>query len=98
MTLSMLRIWFLLRIYSLTPVVLNLVGGTEPHNFHTCIYRTLRSWKNKMCAVNFFFLLLLLKISWHRTLETDSPNPCVSIEPRLRITDLRARGQNTEMS
>ena len=25
------------------PVVLNRVGGTEPHKFHTCIHRTLRS-------------------------------------------------------
>ena len=24
-----------------TSVVLNLVGGTEPHKFHTCIHRTL---------------------------------------------------------
>ena len=35
------------------PVV--LVGGTEPHKFHACIHRTLRSWKNKMCVVNFIF-------------------------------------------
>jgi len=36
-------------------VVLNLVGGSEPHKFHSCIHRTLRSWKNKMCVVNFIF-------------------------------------------
>ena len=29
--------------------------GTEPDNFHTCIHRTLRSCKNKMCVVNFIF-------------------------------------------
>ena len=33
-------------------MVLNLVGGTELHKFRTCIHRTLRNWKNKMC---FFF-------------------------------------------
>ena len=27
-----------------TAVVLNLVGGTEPHKFHTRIHGTLRSW------------------------------------------------------
>ena len=41
------------------PVVLNLVGGTEPHKFHTCINRTLRSWKNKMCVVNFIFFTFI---------------------------------------
>ena len=28
-------------------VVLNPAGGTEPRKFHTCIHRTLRSWKIK---------------------------------------------------
>ena len=37
------------------PVVINLVGGTELHKFHTCIRRTLRSWKNKICIVNFIY-------------------------------------------
>ena len=37
------------------PVVFNLVGGTESHKFHTCIHWTLRSWKNKMFVVIFFF-------------------------------------------
>ena len=31
------------------PVALKLVGGTEPHKFHTYIHQTLQSWKNKMC-------------------------------------------------
>jgi len=57
------------------PVVLNLVGGTEPHKFYTCIHQALRSWKNRMRVVHFFFLLSLLKISCHRTPETDSQNP-----------------------
>ena len=35
------------------PVFLNLVGGTGPHKFHTCIHRTLRSWKNKMSVMKF---------------------------------------------
>ena len=30
-------------------MVLNIFGGTGPHKFHTCIHRTLRSWKNEMC-------------------------------------------------
>ena len=68
-------------------VVLNLVGRTEPHKFHTCIHRTVRSWKNKMCVVN--FILLLLKISCRQTPDTDSPSPWGSIEPRLRTTVLR---------
>ena len=63
-------------------VVLNLVGGIEPHKFHTCIHRILRSWKNEMCVVNFvLFLLLLLKIL--------PPKPWGSIEPRLRTTALK---------
>ena len=40
-------------------VVLNLVGGTEPHKFHTCIHWTLRSWKNKMCVVNFIYFIFI---------------------------------------
>ena len=35
-------------IISFKAVVLNSVGGTEPHKFHTCIHGTLRSW-------NFYF-------------------------------------------
>ena len=73
-----------------TAVVLNLAGGTEPHKFHICIHRTLRSCKNEMCVVNvIYFLLLLLKISCRRIPETDSPNPWGSIEPWLRITALK---------
>ena len=34
--------------------LLNLVGGTEPHKFHTCIHRTLRSWS--------FFILQIQNI------------------------------------
>ena len=37
------------------PVVLNLVGGTEPDKFHPCIHRTFRRWKNKLGVVNFVF-------------------------------------------
>ena len=33
-----------------------------------------------------FILFLLLKIYYYRTPETDSPNPCSSIEPRLNLT------------
>ena len=44
-----------------TSVVLNLGGGTESHEFHTCIHRTLRRWKNKMCVVNFIFFTLIVK-------------------------------------
>ena len=70
-------------------VVLNLVGGTEPHKFHTCIHRTLRSWKNKMCVVIFIFLnFYCFKISCRRTPEIDSSNPWDSIEPWLRTTVL----------
>ena len=41
--------------YQSKSVVLNLVGGTEPHKFHTCIHRTLRSCKNKKCFLFFKF-------------------------------------------
>ena len=43
-----------------------LVGGTEPHKFHTCIHRTLRSCKNMMCVRNFIFIAqnLLLPNPW----------------------------------
>ena len=34
------------------PVVLKLVGGTEPHKFHTYIHRTLQSWKNIFFSSN----------------------------------------------
>ena len=30
-----------------------IVGGIEPHKFHKCIHRSLRSCKNKMCVGNF---------------------------------------------
>ena len=45
------------------PVVLNLVGATGPHKFHTCIHRTLRSWKNK---ISFFSSSYSLKLT-HRS-------------------------------
>ena len=41
-------------IFSRT-LILNLVGGTEPHKFDTCIHLTLRNWKNKICVVNFIY-------------------------------------------
>ena len=58
---------------SCKPVVLNRVGGTEPHKFHTCIHRTLGSWKNKMCVMNFHF---------YCSKSLDSTNPSDSIKPR----------------
>ena len=45
------------------PMVLNLVGGTEPHKFYTCIHWTLRSWKNKMCVVNFILFIFIAQKS-----------------------------------
>ena len=45
--------------YSPRAVVLNLVGGTESHKFHTCIHRTLRSWKNKMGVVKYIFFTFI---------------------------------------
>lgn len=33
-------------------VVLHLVGGNEPHKFHTCIHRSLCRWKNKCVFLN----------------------------------------------
>ena len=44
---------------SCSPVVLNPAGGTEPHKFHTCIHRTLRSCKNKVCVVNFIYFIFI---------------------------------------
>ena len=64
-----------------TSVVLNLGGGTESHEFHTCIHRTLRRWKNKMYVVNFIFSTFIAQ-------NLFPPNPWGSIEPRLRITVL----------
>ena len=73
----------------LSTVVLNLVVGTEPHKFNTCIHRTFRSRKNKMCVVNFIFLYFycskslaaeLLKLT-HRSLlfnGTQVKNYCLS--------------------
>ena len=40
-------------------VVLNLVGGTESHKFHTCIHQIFRSWKNKMCVINFIYFIFI---------------------------------------
>ena len=42
-------------------VINNLVGGTETHKFHTCIHRTLRSWKNIMCVRNFILFFYCSK-------------------------------------
>ena len=68
-------------LHDCNPVVLNLIGGTEPHKFHTCIHRTIRSWKNKICREFFFIAQNLLP-----------PNPRNGlIEPRLRTTGLRGR-------
>ena len=41
-------------------VVLDLFGGTEPHNFHTCIHRTLRSWKNKMLGILIIIIIIII--------------------------------------
>ena len=40
-------------------MVYNLVGGIEPHKFHTCIHRTLRSFKNKMSVMNFIYFIFI---------------------------------------
>ena len=40
----MYKLWFVVNVHSTSytrVVVLNLVGGTEPHKFHTCIHPTL---------------------------------------------------------
>ena len=68
-------------------VVHNLVGGTEPHKFHTRIHRTFRSCKSKMCIVNFIYFYCSKSFNY-RTLETDSPNTWGSIKPRLWTTAL----------
>ena len=63
-------------------MVLNLVVGTEPHKFHTCIHGTLRVWKNKMCVVKFIFFTFIVQ-------NLLPPNPWTWLtEPRLRTTDL----------
>ena len=80
---------YIYNMYVARSVVLSLVGGTEPHKFHTCIHRNLRRWKNIMCLVNFIFLTFnaqnLLSpnplILTHRT-------PGVRLNPRLRTTEL----------
>lgn len=39
----------------ITAVVLNLVGGTDPHQFHMRIHRTLLNWKNKIQNIGIYF-------------------------------------------
>ena len=41
------------------PVVLTLIGGTEPCELHQCIHRTLRNWKNKIWFLQNIFPLFL---------------------------------------
>ena len=39
-------------VYYVRAVVLNLVGGTEPHHFHIRIHRTLLNWKHRTQVKN----------------------------------------------
>ena len=71
-------------LHHCTAVILNLVRGTEPHKFHTCIHRTLRSYKNKMRVVNFIFFTFIAQ-------NLLPPNPGGSIGPRLRTTAVECR-------
>ena len=57
-------------------VVLNLLGGTKPHKFHTCIHRT-RRWKKKMCVVNFIYFY------WSKSLAA-KPLKLTRLSPGVR--------------
>ena len=61
----------------------NLNGGTEPHKFHTCIHRTLRSCKNKMCVVNFIYIAQNLLST--ELLELTDRTPGVRSNPGLDL-------------
>ena len=75
----------ILQYMQVTPVVPNLVGGTEPQNIEPFVVG-----KIKCVTWIVFILSLLLRISYCRTAETHSPNPWGSIEPRIKTTELHS--------
>jgi len=73
--------------YCLRTVVLNLLGGTEPHQFHVRIHWTHSVMaKRGTCHHESYESGVCLVL--RRTPETDSLNPWGSIKPTLRTTVL----------